>query len=172
MQTSGLHNLAENAYALAMITAGQIRAARALIGWITNRPGKGLRCLGNLHQEHRERRDRSAFKYARRASTGVREGGDHISRAGRYPRRRSGREIEKGAAWLAQTDRASCRTFRSVATQIATIRQTRAGLRLPLPTSPVTGGLRRATSRISGRQHRIIWRHQADDEMKFFDGRA
>jgi transcriptional regulator with XRE-family HTH domain len=33
MQTSGLHNLAENAYALAMITGGQIRAARALIGW-------------------------------------------------------------------------------------------------------------------------------------------
>ena len=33
MQTSGLHNLAENAYALPMITAGQIRAARALIGW-------------------------------------------------------------------------------------------------------------------------------------------
>jgi hypothetical protein len=171
MQTSGLHNLAENAYALAMITAGQIRAARALIGWKQTDLAKAW-SLGNLHQEHRERRDRSAFKYARRASTGVREGGDHISRAGRYPRRRSGREIEKGAAWLAQTDRASCRTFRSVATQIATIRQTRAGLRLPLPTSPVTGGLRGATSRISGRQHRIIWRHQADDEMKFFDGRA
>jgi hypothetical protein len=42
-------------------------------------------------------------EYAGRASTGVREGGDYISRAGRYPRRRSGREIEKGAAWLAET---------------------------------------------------------------------
>ena len=67
--------LAENAYAPRHDYGGTDSGSACADRLETNVLGKGLGCLGNLHQEHRERRDRSAFKYARRASTGVRERG-------------------------------------------------------------------------------------------------
>ena len=90
----------------AMITAGQIRAARALIGWtqvdLAKASGVSEISIKNIERGATDPRASTLEAFQR----AFEKAGGRIPRARRCPRRRRGRATQEGAAVVTVTDRA------------------------------------------------------------------